>query len=83
MHKTLKKINILIRDARSDNFSSISYNKYYRDLSHISDSIIDEIPNNTKLLMEIHKLPNSQIKTNLLDLLNHDIIMNFINILYH
>ncbi len=43
MNEVLKTINNLIATADPSRYDNISYNKYYRDLTTISDKVIDSI----------------------------------------
>jgi len=73
MNKSLKVVNELVANADPNNYSSISYGKYYRDMTKISNSIIDEFAliqsQNMKIMAEINKLPESSTKNNLLALI--------------
>ena len=75
MTKTLKLINSLVSEANPDTYNSISYNKYFRDLSKISDSIIEESEmhkeNLRDFIEEINNLPESVSKKNLQMLLTN------------
>lgn len=42
MIKSLKKINEIIRSASPSNYDNVSYNTYFKNLSIISDSILEE-----------------------------------------
>ena len=73
MNKSLKVVNELVANAEPNHYDSISYGKYYKDLSKISNSIIDEFEviknRDMKLMIEINKLPDSTAKNNLLALI--------------
>ena len=70
MNKSLKTVNEVITDADPNNHSSVSYTTYFRNLTKISNSIIDEKEEiearDAKLIAEINNLPDSISKTNLL-----------------
>jgi len=78
MTSTLNLINKLISNADPDDYESISYNKYFRDLSSISDSVISDAnadkDRNLKMLAEVQKLPDSEIKASLIKLCLQDVI---------
>jgi hypothetical protein len=71
--KSLRRINELIANADPNNYDSISYGKYYRDLTSISNHILEEDAEKhakeKALLLEIHKLEDSEVKTRLLTLI--------------
>lgn len=73
MTKTLKYINQLVANADPNNYDSISYGKYYKDLANISTTLLHEqTEQQTKeksMLIEINKLEDSEAKTRLLNLL--------------
>ena len=73
MKLALKKINELIAGANPDAYKSISYNKYYRDLTDISNNIMqdDETQNkkNAELMKAINSLKDDKEKEILLDIL--------------
>lgn len=66
MKETLSFINSLVRDSNPDNYGSISYNKYYKDLSNISDSLLEEI---SKIKEEIMKVDDPDLRAKILSLL--------------
>lgn len=72
MEATLNLINKLIANAEPDNYDNISYSKYFADLANISDSILADnrhlLDTNTKILAQLHDLPDSEIKNNLIAL---------------
>jgi hypothetical protein len=66
MSTTLKEINKLVANASPDDYSSISYNKYFKDLALISNSVIAE---REELKQRILALPDGEAKLALLELL--------------
>jgi hypothetical protein len=70
MLKSLKYINTLISNADSDNHSNVSYNKYFRDLSTISNTVLEDAEvlkeKEIKILAELSKLPESSAKQNII-----------------
>lgn len=73
MKAALKRINELISHAQPDNYSSVSYNKYFRDLTSVSNVVMDAQSRmnqrDWKIIHKIHELPESDIKNELLALL--------------
>ena len=73
MKLALKRINELIAGANPDTYKSISYNKYYRDLTDISNNIMqdDETQNkkNAELMKAINSLKDEKEKEILLDII--------------
>jgi hypothetical protein len=66
MIKTIKLINSLIANANPNNYDNVSYNKYYRDLSNISNSILED---NSKLRKEVLNIKDEDLKRKILELL--------------
>jgi len=70
MLKSLKRINDLVANADPNNYDSISYNKYYRDLASISDAVLEDADEfktkEVKILSELNNLPESAAKQNII-----------------
>ena len=73
MNNTLKLINAFIANTDPARYNNVSYNKYYRDMTSVSTSLIDESEKYNKdyklLLIQVNKLPESTIKDNILRIL--------------
>lgn len=73
--KALKKINELISDANPDGHPSVSYNKYFGDLTSISDILLEDEEEkkllNKQLLLEVLNLPDSESKTKIINHLTY------------
>lgn len=73
MNKTLKLINTLIGRKNPGVYPNMSYATYFSEITCISNSIIDESSDtklrDIKILLEIHKLPESSVKYKLLELI--------------
>jgi len=71
--ESLRKINDLLGNANPDDYESISYNKYLRDLTNISNIIINETKDqkekNISLLKAINSLSDNREKEILLNIL--------------
>jgi protein-arginine kinase len=74
MIKTLKLINEMVASATPDDYGSVSYNRYFRNLSEISTSIIDEKEEMDKILQRVKdsicKMDNGKEKSELVFLIN-------------
>lgn len=74
MTRSLKFINQLVANADPTNYDSVSYNKFFKNLTDISNMVMDEVnaqsAKDKVMLNEILKLENSPIKDNLLKLIN-------------
>ena len=72
--KTIKLINEIVSKSDPSRYDNVSYTKYYRDLSSISDSIVNEtqtfIERDRKIMVAINNLPNSPEKKVLLEIFN-------------
>ena len=72
--KALKKLNDMISTADPDNYSNVSHNKYYRDLTTISNLLLEDqaikIDIEKKLLLEILNLPDSETRLKLINLIS-------------
>jgi hypothetical protein len=70
MLKSLKVINNLVANANPNDYDSISYNKYYRDLSTISNTVLEDAEafkiKEMKIMAELHNLPESAAKQNII-----------------
>ena len=67
MNETLKKINEFISTANPDKYTSVSYNTYFKELTSLSNSILNE---REKLKTEINSLDVAdEIKNKILNLL--------------
>ena len=66
MLKSLKLINAYISGADPEKYNSISYGKYYRDLTSISNSVLEDAEEfkkkEIKILAELNDLPESAAK---------------------
>lgn len=73
MLKSLKRINALVANADPNNYDSISYNKYYRDLASISDAVLEDADEfktkEVKILAELNNLPESAAKHNIIKII--------------
>jgi hypothetical protein len=68
MKLSLTRINELISGANPDAYDSVSYNKYFRDLTDISNKIMlddeKQVSKNTELLKVINDLKTGVAITN-------------------
>ncbi len=74
MTKSLKFINECVSSAKPSDYDSVSYNKYFRVLTTISNLIMEDVSasheKEKSLINEINKLEDGRIKENLLKLVN-------------
>lgn len=66
MSSVLKKINKYVAIANPTDYDNVSYNYYYKTLSDISDTYIEEKEN---LKSEILKIEDTSLRLKLLELL--------------
>lgn len=78
MKTSLIRINELIAGSEPDNYDSISYNKYFRDLTDVSNRIMQDEEKQTQKIAEILKAINdlktgavitNEVKSKLIDAL--------------
>ena len=73
MNQALLRINQLVASADPTDYDNVSYNKYFRDLSDISNKILEDEERNkqkiAKLAKAINELESNEEKTKLLDIL--------------
>lgn len=78
MKTSLTRINELIASANPDGYDSVSYNKYFRDLTDVSNRIMQdeekETQKNAELLKAINDLKTgvvitNEVKSKLIDIL--------------
>lgn len=76
MKAALRRINELISNAQPDNYSSVSYNKYFKDLTSVSNHVMDAQSRmnqrDWKIIHKVHELPESETKNQLLAILKND-----------
>lgn len=66
MTNTLKLINDLVRNCEPDDYESVTFNCYLKDLANISDSLIEERENMKQLILEVEDI---SVRTKLLELI--------------
>lgn len=66
MSKTLRKINLFISDANPSNCNNVSYNTYFRRLTEISNTYLEE---KEELKNEILKIKDETLRLKLLELI--------------
>lgn len=74
MNTALKKINDLVATSEPSKYDSISYDKYFRDLTAISNMLLEDEAvkqrREKSLLNLVHNLPGSNLKNQILNLLS-------------
>ena len=63
MLNVLTQINELIAKVNPDDYDSVSYGKYFRDLSNLSNMVLES---SNKLKEEINKIENTELRLKLL-----------------
>lgn len=66
MSKTLRKINQFVSDARPSDYDHVSYNTYFKRLTEISNTYLEE---KEELKREILKIEDETLRLKLLELI--------------